>query len=323
MIVCFRELIGDFLQLKPFETLLFTIVRRQREERQQKALEMKRMRTLEALSSHASPRTQTTHDREEETLEEQEHHRFNLPELFRALNSAGFIRDAPKFYQQRESVSNINLIKAALMIVQKKIIPLKMIRNTIYAWTLICRECESETLPLCSRVLNKVLMMLQLTQSEKLISQWILKVRPQLEIQKEERKWLDKTNELIQEVESDYLKKTKRPKMEDNLPYNSQAAKELFGGPNSKAISGVLHMLWNAQYGYTVEESHKLREEAWVRAHEEKHTFERCECRSCQNRQTERMFIHEFLFLVASALERQQELSKVRMPLPKAEKQYL
>jgi hypothetical protein len=35
------------------------------------------------------------------------------------------------------------------------------------------------------------------------------------------------------------------------------------------------------------------------------------------------MFIHEFLFLVASALERQQELSKVRMPLPKAEKQYL
>ena len=32
------------------------------------------------------------------------------------------------------------------------------------------------------------------------------------------------------------------------------------------------------------------------------------------------MFIHEFLFLVANAIERQSELSKVRMPLPKAEK---
>lgn len=95
-----------------------------------------------------------------------------------------------------------------------------MIGLGMYAWTLICKElaklktqqiakadAESEpkpqnifeappgcaNLPLDEKILNKVLMLVNLTMSEPLIKKWIAKVRPQLECEMPERLQFEKT----------------------------------------------------------------------------------------------------------------------------------
>lgn len=92
-----------------------------------------------------------------------------------------------------------------MIVWHRKIIPTKLVRQGMYAWTLICKELakikESEmagldeerpdgedkkmaappgcaNLPLDEKVLNKALMLLNLTMSENLIKIWIKKVKP-------------------------------------------------------------------------------------------------------------------------------------------------
>lgn len=66
---------------------------------------------------------------------------------------------------------------------------------------LICKELGKQSenqsqganLPLDSGVLNRALMLLNLTLSEQLIKQWIKKVRPQLECENSKRRNFEKT----------------------------------------------------------------------------------------------------------------------------------
>lgn len=64
-----------------------------------------------------------------------------------------------------------------MMIHSKKIVAQKLVRQSMYAWTLICKEFGTSNLPLDPVVLNKALMLLNCTMSEQLIKQWIKKVR--------------------------------------------------------------------------------------------------------------------------------------------------
>ena len=63
------------------------------------------------------------------------------------------------------------------MIINKKIVPQKLIRQAIYAWTIICKQFSISNLPLDAYILNKALMLLNLTMSEKVIRSWLRKVK--------------------------------------------------------------------------------------------------------------------------------------------------
>ena len=96
-----------------------------------------------------------------------------------------------------------------MILMKEKNIENKLIRSGLYAWTLICREMAKTTadstgeediddkthaqvscthLPLDEKLLNRCLMLLNLTMSEALIRKWIKQVRPQLECENAERK---------------------------------------------------------------------------------------------------------------------------------------
>lgn len=104
---------------------------------------------------------------------------------------------------------------------KEKNIENKLIRSGLYAWTLICREMAKNTdmgeevvdekmnmqapvscthLPLDEKLLNRCLMLLNLTMSEALIRKWIKQVRPQLECENPERK---KFERLLTELRSE------------------------------------------------------------------------------------------------------------------------
>ena len=63
------------------------------------------------------------------------------------------------------------------MISKSKTLTLKQIKQGVYAWTLVCKELGCSNLPLDGKLLNQVLMLINLTMSETLIGQWIEKVK--------------------------------------------------------------------------------------------------------------------------------------------------
>ena len=63
------------------------------------------------------------------------------------------------------------------MISIRKTLPLKFVRSGLYAWSLVCKEIGCSNLPLDEKLLNRVLMLINLTMSENVIKQWIKKVR--------------------------------------------------------------------------------------------------------------------------------------------------
>lgn len=74
------------------------------------------------------------------------------------------------------------------MIYSRRIVGLKIIRSAVYALRLLCKELECTNIPLDPEILNRVLMMLNLTLSETLIKQWVKKIRSHLECENNDRK---------------------------------------------------------------------------------------------------------------------------------------
>jgi hypothetical protein len=68
-------------------------------------------------------------------------------------------------------------------------------------------------LPLDEKVLNKALMLLNLTMSEQLIKKWISKVRPQLECEQPDRIRFEKT---VKEIQKKFYKTTPDQDDDDN-----------------------------------------------------------------------------------------------------------
>ena len=88
----------------------------------------------------------------------------------------------------RETYSNILLIKAAIIISQRKYLSLKKIKDGIYAWTQICHELNCSNLPINFKLLNEVLRLVNLTMSEILMQKWFDHMKPFMENETENRK---------------------------------------------------------------------------------------------------------------------------------------
>lgn len=106
-----------------------------------------------------------------------------------------------------------------MMIYSKKIIPLKLVRQTMYAWTLICKECDCSNLPLDPVVLNQALMLLNCTVSENLLKQWIKKVHPMLECEQPDRKKLELK---VREIETQVVDPQSRVPLTEKGNHNSE-----------------------------------------------------------------------------------------------------
>lgn len=111
--------------------------------------------------------------------------------IFAALRHDEFIEGVPKFMNHRETYSNILLIKAAIIISQKKFLTLKKIREGVYAWNQICRQENCSNLPIDFELLNNALMLVNLTMSELLMKKWFELMKPYLECENENRKKFD------------------------------------------------------------------------------------------------------------------------------------
>ena len=161
----------------------------------------------------------------DETVSDVKKTRLTFKTVFDLVDSAECQAEVPKvshtpaykwlcvqYFNSRETFSNVKLIKSAMILMKEKNVSNKLIRSGLYAWTLVCREMAKNSdigeddsddkggkmnltapvsctnLPLDEKILNRCLMLLNLTMSEALIRKWIKQVRPQLECENIERK---------------------------------------------------------------------------------------------------------------------------------------
>lgn len=101
--------------------------------------------------------------------------------MFKALDHSSFLHAIPKYLNNRETVSNIKLIKMVIMLSFKKLLSFKIMREGINAFTLMERDLQQTNLPVDEDVIYKTLMLVGMTMSPNLIKMWLKRVRPHLE----------------------------------------------------------------------------------------------------------------------------------------------
>jgi hypothetical protein len=89
------------------------------------------------------------------------------------LDHRDFQNNIPAFYNQSETFSNVQLIKATIHINQMKWASLKQVREAICAWTVISNDIGALTLPIDPKILNQALMLVNRVMSEVIMMKWL------------------------------------------------------------------------------------------------------------------------------------------------------
>ena len=86
--------------------------------------------------------------------------------------SRSFFIAIPNYMNQWSTISNINLIKTAIVIYVKGIYPITKIHEIVLAFEYKCRQNSSETIPLNLRIINQTVRHLNIAIPKNLLLYW-------------------------------------------------------------------------------------------------------------------------------------------------------
>lgn len=129
---------------------------------------------------------------EEQDMIEASTHRIKCKDVLKVLNSNKYLTNCPNYVSSRETIVNIKLIIAALIIRKHNFLSIDTIRHSLNAFELECRATKQDYLYLIDDKVHKCLRLINKSISEHVVKKWFEHVKTNLEWNKQDRRIFEK-----------------------------------------------------------------------------------------------------------------------------------